>query len=367
MTNPSSHLSKIRIGIIGASGYTGAELARLLSTHAHAEVTLATASGERAGQKLSDLFPSLRGVCDVVCEEYWLDAIKEKCDFVFIALSHGKAMEIVPALLEAGLKVCDLGADFRLRDAAQYKEWYKLEHSASALLTQSVYGLPELHREKIKGAQLVANPGCYVTSAVLALAPFIAADAIKPHSIIIDSASGTSGAGRSSFSIDFHFAELHDNFKAYGVANHRHTPEIEQGLTDAAINPNDPDRQARVLFTPHLLPIARGILSTCYAAPFGELARNHTTEKAHEILSARYENEPFVRVLPIGQFPQIKNIVGSNFCDIGVAVDARTERVIVIATLDNLVKGASGQAIQNMNLMCGLEETDGLKSAALFP
>ena len=363
MSNPA----KIRIGIIGATGYTGAELARLLSTHPHAELTLATASGERAGQKLSDLFPSLRGVCDVTCEEYSLDKIKDRCDFVFIALGHGRAMEIVPSILEAGLKVCDLGADFRLRDAAQYKEWYKLDHSASTLLAQAVYGLPELNRQKIETAKLVANPGCYVTSAVLALAPLMKVDAIKPHSIIVDSASGVSGAGRSSSGIDYHFPEQHDNFKAYGVAGHRHRPEIEQALTDAAIEPADPDRQARICFTPHLLPVARGLLSTCYAAPFGKLADNLTTKQAHDIIAACYENEPFVRVLPTGQFPQIKNVVGSNFCDIGVAVDERTERAIVISALDNLIKGASGQAIQNMNLMCGFDETAGLMNAALFP
>jgi N-acetyl-gamma-glutamyl-phosphate reductase len=359
--------SKLRVGIIGASGYTGGELARILACHPNAEITVATASGERAGQKLSDLFPSLRGVCDVVCEEYSLDLIQAQCDFVFIALGHGKALEFAPPLLKAGLKVCDLGADFRLRDPAQYKQWYKLDHTATEVLAQAVYGLPELHREKIKGAQLVANPGCYVTSAVLALTPFVTTDTIKPHSIIIDSASGVSGAGRSSFSLDYHFTELHDNFKAYGVGGHRHTPEIEQGLTDAAVDPNDSDRQARVCFTPHLLPITRGILSTCYAAPWGELATNHTREKAHEILSAHYAKEPFVRVLPAGQFPQVKNIAGSNFCDIGVTVDQRTERVIVISALDNLVKGASGQAVQNMNLMCGFDETAGLLGAPLFP
>lgn len=357
----------LRVGIIGASGYTGAELARLLSGHPHVELTAATASGERAGQKLSGLFPSLRGVCDLVCAEYSVERIAGECDFVFIALGHGKALEIAPELAEAGMKVCDLGADFRLRDTAQYQQWYKLEHSASTLLARAVYGLPEIHREKIKGAQLVANPGCYVTSAVLALAPFVATDTIKPHSIIVDAASGVSGAGRSSFSVDFHFPELHDNFKAYGVAGHRHTPEIEQALTEVSVNPNDPDRQARVCFTPHLLPLARGLMSTCYAAPFGELSREHTTEKAHAILQAYYKEELFVRVLPLGEMPQVKNVAGSNFCDIGVAVDARTERVIVISALDNLLKGASGQAVQNMNLMCGFDERDGLQGAALFP
>ena len=360
MSNDSFTSQKLRVAVIGASGYTGAELARILANHPRAEITLATASGERAGQKMSELFPSLRGVCDVTCVEYSAAQIATECDFAFIALGHGKALTIAPELVEAGLKVCDLGADFRLRDTAEYKQWYKLDHSASTLLAQSVYGLPELHREKIKSAQLVANPGCYVTSGVLALMPFIAANAIDARSIIIDSASGTSGAGRSSFSIDFHFAELHDNFKAYGVANHRHRPEIEQGLNDAAGNS---EIKSRITFTPHLLPIARGILSTCYATPSGEL----TGERAHEILQDYYASEPFVRVLSFGQFPQIKNVVGSNFCDIGVTVDAHTNRLIVISALDNLIKGASGQAIQNMNLMCGLEETAGLKSAALFP
>lgn len=363
MTNNASTKTKIRVAIVGASGYTGAELARLLADHPHAELTVATASGERAGQKLSDLFPSLRGVCDVICREYSATEIAAECDFAFIALGHGKALDIAPELVQAGIKVCDLGADFRLRDTSAYKQWYKLHHSASEFLAQSVYGLPELHREKIKGASLVANPGCYVTSSVLALAPFIAANAIQQNSIIIDAASGTSGAGRSSFSIDFHFAEVHDNFKAYGVAGHRHTPEIEQGLADASGGANDLSQQVLVTFTPHLLPIARGILSTCYATPSGELS----AERAHAILHDYYAYEPFVRVLPAGQFPQIKGVAGSNFCDIGVTVDARTGRLIVIASLDNLVKGASGQAIQNMNLMCGFEETDGLKSAALFP
>ncbi len=367
MSNASSPSPKLKVAVVGASGYTGAELARILALHPRAELTIATASGERAGQKLSELFPSLRGICDVVCREYSADEIARECDFAFIALGHGKALEIAPELLERGLKVCDLGADFRLRNTADYKQWYKLEHTASDWLQKAIYGLPEFQREKIQSAQLVANPGCYVTTGVLALAPFIAADAIKPHSIIIDAASGTSGAGRSSFSLDFHYAEVHDNYKAYGVAGHRHTPEIEQGLNDAAQVGGDRDLQARVTFTPHLLPIARGILATSYAAPFGELAKNLTAEYAHEILRARYESEPFVRVLPVGSLPNIKNIAGSNFCDIGVAVDARTERLIVISALDNLVKGASGQAVQNMNIMCGFEETDGLKSAALFP
>ena len=363
----ATEIEKLRVAVIGASGYGGAELARLLANHPHAEITVATASGERAGAKLSELFPSLRGICDIVCEAFDADQIAERADFVFIALGHGKALDFVPQLMERGLKVCDLGADFRLRDVDEYAQWYKLPHTAPRVLEQAVYGLPELHREKIRNAQIVANPGCYVTAASLALMPFMRADAIKPHSIIVDAASGTSGAGRSSFSLDFHYSEMHDNYKAYGVAGHRHTPEIEQTLTDASVDPYDKDRQARVCFTPHLLPISRGILATCYAAPSGTLAQNSTTENAHAILSSFYANEPFVRVLDVGQMPQIKNIAGSNFCDIGVAVDARTQRLIVISALDNLVKGASGQAVQNMNLMSGFDETSGLMLAPLFP
>ena len=351
---------QLRVAVIGASGYGGAELARLLAGHPHAQLTVATASGERAGAKISDLFPSLRGVCDVVCEEFEVERIASQCDFAFISLPHGKALSIVPPLLELSVKVCDLGADFRLRDTAIYEQWYKLPHTACSTLQEAVYGLPEWNRQKIKGARLVANPGCYPTSAILGLAPFIAADAIEPKTIIVDSASGTSGAGRSSFGLGLHHAEVSDDFKAYNVASHRHTPEIEQGLNDALTGS---DEAALITFTPHLLPIARGILTTSYATLRAPL----DTEAAHLILSERYAAEPFVRVQPIGELPQLKHTAGSNFCDIGVKVDTRTNRLIVISAEDNLVKGAAGQAIQNMNLMCGYEETAGLWSAAVFP
>lgn len=362
-----SNSSKLKVAVVGASGYTGAELARLLAGHPHAELKIATASGERAGQKLSDLFPALRGVCDIECRQYSADEIASECDFAFIALGHGRALDIVPELAERGLKLCDLGADFRLRDKTEYKEWYGLDHTASTLLDSAVYGLPEFERERIKSAQITANPGCYVTTSILALAPFVAAGAIAPRSIIIDAASGTSGAGRSSFSLGFHHAEVHDNYKAYGVASHRHTPEIEQGLTEIANAFGSLNESVRLTFTPHLLPISRGILATCYAEPAGRLAEELSVEAALALLQERYQDEPFVRVLPKGELPNIKNVAGSNFCDIGVAVDLRTRRLIVISALDNLVKGASGQAVQNMNLMCGFEESAGLQSAALFP
>ena len=356
-------MNEISVALIGASGYTGSELARLLAAHPRARLTVATASGERVGQKLSDLFPSLRGVCDLILKEVNLDEIADACDVAVIALGHGKALEIAPQLLNRGVRVIDLGADFRLRDATAYQEWYHLEHSAPQLLSEVVYGLPEWNRQKIKTAQLVANPGCYPTSAILALAPFIAASAIKAHSIIVNSASGASGAGRASFGVGTHFPEYVGDFKAYNVGAHRHTPEIEQALDDASPNVGNPDARALITFTAHLLPVARGILSTCYAAPMDEM----TTQQAHDILSERYHNEPFVRVLPVGEYPQIKHVNGSNFCDVGTKVDARTGRLIVISAEDNLLKGASGQALQNLNIMFELPETMGLESAAIFP
>lgn len=352
-----------RVGIIGASGYTGTELARLLAGHPLAQLSCATASGERIGQKLSDLFPSLRSVCDLELEELNFDHLAEKCDVVVLAMGHGKALELAAPLLERGLKVIDLGADFRLRDPAVYRQWYHLEHSATEVLAEAIYGLVEWNRDKIRSARLVANPGCYPTSAILALAPFIETNSIKAHSIIVDSASGVSGAGRASFGVGTHFPEQFGDYRAYNVASHRHTPEIEQGLSDAAPDCSDSDQQANLLFTAHLLPVARGILSTCYAAPLTEL----NSTQAHAILSERYQREPFIRVLPQGQWPQIKAVSGSNFCDIGCTVDPRTGRLIVISAIDNLLKGASGQVVQNLNVMCGFDETLGLMSAAVFP
>ena len=353
---------KVSVALVGASGYTGSELARLLANHPGAELKVATATGERAGQRLSDLFPALRGVCDLVLEAPNLDNIAQ-CDVAVIALGHGKAMEMAPQILGRGVRVIDLGADFRLRDAEVYRHWYGLQHSAPELLETAVYGLPEWNRAQIKTAKLVANPGCYPTSAILALAPLIAADAIKAHSIIVDSASGVSGAGRASFGVGTHFPEYVGDFKAYGVGHHRHTPEIEQMLADVAPHSQNPAERALVTFTPHLLPVARGLLSTCYAAPMQEM----TTEDVHGIIAERYQNEPFVRVLPIGEYPQIKHVNGSNFCDVGTKVDERTGRVIVLSAEDNLLKGASGQALQNLNIMFDLPETMGLQGAAVFP
>jgi N-acetyl-gamma-glutamyl-phosphate reductase len=353
----------INAALIGASGYTGSELARLLANHPYVNLKIATASGERVGQQLSQLFPSLRGVCDVELVSYDAQLIANNCEVAIVALGHGKALEFAPELIDLGVRVIDLGADFRLRDPEHYAEWYHLPHTATDYLKQAVYGLPELHREKIKTANLVANPGCYPTSAILALAPLVKANLIKADSIIVDSASGVSGAGRASFGVGTHFPEHFGDFRAYNVASHRHTPEIEQGLNDAAGNPNDSEQKAVVTFTAHLLPVARGILSTCYATPIQRVS----TEEVHSTISDFYKNEPFVRVLPIGEYPQIKAVNGSNFCDIGTKVDPRTGRIIVISAEDNLLKGASGQAVQNLNIMFGFEEGTALQSAAVFP
>lgn len=355
----------VRVALVGASGYTGAELARLLAGHAGAKITAATASGERVGHKLSDLFPSLRRVCDIELEAFDADALASRADVAFIALGHGKALEIAPVLLERGLKVIDLGADFRLRDSEAYAKWYKLAHTSPQVLERAVYGLPELWREEIKTAQLVANPGCYPTSAILALAPFVASGLVDETDLIVDSASGVSGAGRAGFSLDYHFAELEGNFKAYGVGSHRHTPEIEQGLHDAIQNRGSKPGAGEVCvtFTPHLLPVSRGILSTCYA----RLKNDLDTSGALQVLADFYAGEPFVRVLPEGSLPSIKATEGSNFCDIGAVVSAHSGRLVVIASEDNLGKGASGQAIQNMNLMFGLDEALGLGGAGLYP
>ena len=346
----------LNVGIIGASGYTGAELARLLSVHPHVKLTVAT-SRQFAGKALSTVFPNLRKRVDLLCEDLGPDQLAERADFFFAAVPHKTAMDLVPTLLAAGKKVVDLSADFRIRDAAVYEQWYQ-PHSCPELLGEAVYGLPELYREQVKKARLVANPGCYPTSVILGLAPLLREKLIDPASLIIDSKSGTSGAGRSA-SIDTLFCEVADGFRAYKVGGtHRHIPEIEQELSVLASSP------VTVSFTPHLLPISRGILSTIYAT----LCANKLSEQDIQALyESTYHNEPFVRVCPAGSFPATQHLRGSNCCDIGLKLDQRTGRIIVISAIDNVTKGASGQAVQNMNLMNGWDEDCSLRGAALFP
>ena len=345
----------INIGIVGASGYTGAELARILCNHPKVQITAVT-SRQYAGRPLSDIFPSLRGKVDLVCENLSPEELCAKADFFFTAVPHKTAMDLVPHLLEGGKKVVDLSADFRLRDVAVYEQWYQT-HSSSQLLSEAIYGLPELYRKDITGCRLVANPGCYPTSIILGLAPLLQAGAIEHSSIIADSKSGTSGAGRGA-QVGTLFCEVHDGFRPYKVGRaHRHTPEIEQELSALA------GAGLHISFTPHLLPIARGILSTVYAG----LTPGFDRERIDLLYRQKYAQEPFVRLLAEDVFPATQYVRGSNFCDISYKIDPVTNRIIIMSTIDNIVKGASGQAVQNMNLMCGFKETAGLEQMPVFP
>jgi N-acetyl-gamma-glutamyl-phosphate reductase len=344
----------IRVGIYGGSGYTGQELIRLLL--GHPGVTLAAATSRRfAGKAVSDIYPHFLGLTDLVYSDDTPEAMAAKADVIFLALPHGVCMDLAPHFVRTGRIVIDLSADFRIRDAAAYEAWYG-PHRAAETLREAVYGLPEIHREALRKARFVANPGCYPTSIILGLAPLLRAGWLDPASIIADSASGVSGAGREPQTASL-FCEVDGGFKAYKVAQHRHTPEIEQELSLLA------GCGLKISFTPHLLPVKRGILSTIY----GTLQREATPEEAIALCRAFYRDEPFVRICRKGQFPNLSSVVGSNFCDIGLTVDARTGRVIIVSAIDNLIKGASGQAIQNMNLLLGIDERTGLPGVALFP
>jgi len=344
----------LRVGIIGASGYTGVELARILSGHPEVKLTVAT-SRQYAGTPLSEVFPNLRKRLDLVCENLATEELVKRADFFFTAVPHKTAMDIVPPLLAAGKKVVDLSADFRIRDVAVYEQWYQ-PHSSAELIDEAAYGLPELYRNQVKNARLVANPGCYPTSITLGLAPLLRARLIDPATLVIDSKSGTSGAGRSA-SVGSLFCEVTDGFRAYKVGgSHRHIPEIEQELSALAGD------SVTVSFTPHLLPISRGILSSMYASTSGA-----SEQEIQQLYEKTYADEPFVRVCPPGTFPATQYVRGSNCCDIGIKMDPRTGRIIVLSAIDNIAKGASGQAVQNMNLMNGFDETCALMGAPFFP
>lgn len=345
----------IRVGILGASGYTGVELMRLLRGHPKVAITVVTAE-KHAHQEIDQVFPSLKGWLNFTYRPLILEDVAEEAELFFTALPHGAAMEVVPALLKKGKKVIDLSADFRLKDPQAYTQWYGRAHSDPQWLEEAVYGLPELKREAIRASSLVANPGCYPTSVILATAPILKEGLLEGDAIIADCKSGISGAGRQG-DLPYQFCERSGGLKAYQVAAHRHTPEIEQELSLQA------GRPIRVLFTPHLAPMIRGILSTIYL----KLARRITAEELRELLGELYRQEPFVRVVGDGSRPDTRNVETSNCCDIGVSVDERTGIAILVAALDNLVKGASGQAIQNMNLMVGLSERMGLDLPPVFP
>jgi N-acetyl-gamma-glutamyl-phosphate reductase len=346
---------KLKIAIVGSSGYTGGELFRILLHHPQATVTVVT-SEKSAGKPITEIFPHLAGLTDLICEPLDPETITKKSDLIFLALPHVTAQEAAFRFHKLGKKVVDLSADYRLADPASYEKWYEHCHQYPDLLKSAVYGLPELHRERIKKASLIANPGCYPTSAIIGLAPLLKKGIVNLQSIIVDSKSGVSGAGRS-LSLAHHYPEVNEGLMAYNIGTHRHTPEIEQELSILA------GRQVTISFTPHLIPMNRGILTTTYA----RFSHETNAAQLHALYQEFYRQEPFVRLLPAGRFPNVRNVRGSNFCDIGVHADPRTGRAVVVTAIDNLVKGASGQAIQNMNLMMGFDETEGLKFAGLFP
>jgi N-acetyl-gamma-glutamyl-phosphate reductase len=349
---------KKKIGILGASGYTGAELVRLLLGHPRVEIALLTAD-RKAGQTMADVFPQFAGVelPDLVAIDD-VDWRRAGPDLVFCALPHGTTQLVIKDLLEKApqTRVVDLSADFRLSDLDAYAEWYGHAHQAAELQKEAVYGLVEVYRKPIKGARLVANPGCYPTTAQLPLVPLLKARAIDPASIVIDAKSGVSGAGRAAKEANL-FTEVAEGIHAYGVGHHRHMAELDQEFSIAA------GREVRATFTPHLVPMSRGILATIYVTT----KRGRTPQDLHALLEKAYAREPFVHVLPFGAVPQTRHVRGTNRVHIGVAADRSEGRAIICCVLDNLVKGASGQAVQNMNLMLGFPETAGLMQTAVFP
>ncbi len=340
-------MDKIKVGVVGATGYAGSEICRLILGHPQAELA-AISSVSFEGMALSQVYPAYYQLCDMVCGTQ--EEVVEKSDVIFAALPHGLSQELGAQCYALGKTFIDMGADFRLESEEDYKEWYGGEYQDKALHKEAVYGLPEFFREKIKGKKLIANPGCYTTAVPLALVPALEAGYIEPQGIIADCKSGVTGAGRKPTQGN-HYPELNESFTAYKVANHRHTPEIEQTLSKLS------GQKLKLTFVPHLLPINRGILATCYA----KLKEGVTEEQLWEAYHARYDREYFVRLLPKGQVANVKNVHYTNFCDVSLFVDNRTGTFIAVSAIDNMVKGAAGQAIQNMNLNFGLEETTGLK------
>lgn len=347
-------MKKIRASVIGASGYGGAEAVRLLTMHPQVEIVHVTAESQQ-GQTMSGLYPNLRSFVDQTMIAVDAERIGRDSDVTFVSLPSGKAMHLVPTLLNNGSKVIDIAADFRLRDAALYPTWYKVEHIAPSYLAEAVYGLPELHRAAIAKTRLLANPGCYPAASLLALLPLLRAGVVQTTGIVIDAKSGVSGAGRGGGG-GFGFSETNENVRAYSVTGHNHIAEIEQELSGIA------KTTIRVVFTPHLIPMTRGILATVYAP----LAKPVSDAEAMQLYQETYGNEPFIRVLH-DTLPQTKATLSSNYCDVSVKIDTRTSTAIAIAAIDNLGRGAAGQAVQNMNLMCGLPETTGLHFPGLFP
>jgi N-acetyl-gamma-glutamyl-phosphate reductase len=336
-----------RVGVVGATGYAGAELIRILSGHPEAELTIIT-SRQYAGQKFSRIYPAMENVVELVCEEMSVDRLAEAADLIFISLPHKLSMEIVPGLMAKGKKIIDLSADFRFSDVNRYEAVYQA-HTAPDLLKEAVYGLSEIYFDDIRNARLIGNPGCYPTSVLLPLIPLLKKDFLDKRSLIADSKSGVSGAGRT-LALTSHFCEVNESFKAYKVAGHRHTPEMEEVLSREAETP------IRITFVPHLIPMSRGMLTTLYAS----LTRSVEADEIQEAFSQYYAKRPFIRLCGQDRIPDTLHVKGTNFCDIGFRIEKDQNRLILISAIDNLVKGAAGQAVQNMNIMLGLDEKTGL-------
>jgi len=346
--------TRIKVGIVGGTGYTGVELLRLLAQHPNVELRAIT-SRKEDGMHVAEMYPSLRGRVDIKFQTPDTAGL-EQCDVVFFATPHGVAMSQAQALLDAGVRVIDLAADFRLQDLASFERWYKIQHACPDILKESVYGLPELNRERVAKAKVVGNPGCYPTTVLLGLAPLLKGGLVETDSIIADCKSGVSGAGRKA-EVHTLFSEASDNFRAYGVAGHRHLTEISEQLALLAGKP------VGLIFTPHLVPMIRGMFSTLYL----RILPSALDTDFQALFEQHYANEPFVDVMPAGSLPETRSVRASNFLRIAVHRPEGGNQLVVLVVQDNLVKGASGQAVQNMNLMFGLPETTGLEHVAVLP
>lgn len=347
---------KLKVAIVGSTGYGGVELIRFLLEHPHVEIT-SVISASSAGELITESYPHLEHIMVQTLDGVDPALIASKAEIAFTATPSGVSSRLIPTLLEAGLKIIDLSGDFRLKDSKEYEAWYRHEAAPHKLLQEAVYGLAEVYKEKIAGAErLISNPGCYSTATLLGLIPAVSAGWINPNSIIVDAKSGVSGAGRGT-SLMTHYAEINENVKAYKVNKHQHIPEIEQVLTEIA------GKDVTISFTTHLIPMTRGIMSTIYA----QLEDTHTVQQLIKLYEQYYENRRFVRIRKEGTWPATKEVFGSNYCDIGFAVDERTNRVTIISVIDNVVKGAAGQAIQNLNIMMGWDEDTGLKQSPVYP
>ena len=345
----------IKAGIIGATGYAGSELVRILLGHKDVEIVW-YGSRSYIDKKYASIYQNFFQLVDATCMDDNMEELANQVDVIFTATPQGLCASLVNEEILSKVKIIDLSADFRIKDVKIYEEWYKLEHKAPQYIEEAVYGLCEINREDVKKARLVANPGCYTTCSILTCYPLVKEGLIDPDTLIIDAKSGTSGAGRGA-KVDNLFCEVNENMKAYGVATHRHTPEIEEQLGYAC------GKEIRLNFTPHLVPMNRGILATAYA----KLAKNVTYEEVKAVYDKYYEKEKFVRVLDQDVCPQTKWVEGSNYVDVNFKIDPRTNRIIMMGAIDNLVKGAAGQAVQNMNLMFGLKESEGLELVPMFP